>query len=60
MYALTQRDEMHPLASKRGISENDKNNFCDCREDPGGSQIGAAQCAAIAGIPVQEGRFGRR
>ena len=57
VHALTQRDEMRPVASKRGIPENNQNCFCDCREDPGGSQIGAAQCAAIAGIPVQEGRF---
>jgi hypothetical protein len=50
---------MHSVASKRGISENDKNCFCDCSEDPSGSQIGAAQWAAIGGIPVQEGRFRR-
>jgi hypothetical protein len=55
VHALTQRDEMGPVASKRGTPEKDKNCFCDCREDPGGSQIGAAKCAAIAGIPVQDG-----
>ena len=56
VHGLTQRDEMRPVASKReGIPEQDKNCFCDCREDPGGSQIGAAKCAAIAGIPVQDG-----
>ena len=56
VHALTQRDEMRPVASKGGgIPEKDKKCLCDCRKDPGGSQIGVAKCAAIAGIPVQDG-----
>jgi hypothetical protein len=55
VHTLTQRDEMRQVASKKGgIPEKDKNCLCDCRKDPGGSQIGAAKCAAIAGIPVQD------
>jgi hypothetical protein len=54
--ALTQRDEMRPVALKREESpKRIRTVFCDCRKDPGGSQIAAAKCAAIAGIPVQDG-----
>ena len=43
------------LRRKGGTPEKDKNCFCDCREGPGGSQIGAGKCAAIAGIPALDG-----
>ena len=57
VHELTQRTEMHPVASKtrRSPPKKIKSCFCDCREDSSGSQIGTAKCAAIAGIPVQDG-----